>query len=239
MNPILEIRNLSFFFGSKAIFQDLNLGLFPGEAYAVLGHSGSGKSSLLKLVAGLIPFEKGMILIDGVDIATASKKVLQNLRTRIGLVLQEGALISNMSMYDNIALPLRYHTTLDEGEVGRRVGVVMDLLAIDRETDRAIPAQVSTGVRKRAALARALILDPPLLLLDEPISGLKEESTRRIVRVLKGFQERVGAALLFTTGEAASALTLANRVGLLEKGRISLERTPQEIQAKLEKDGDP
>jgi len=142
-------------------------------------------------------------------------------------------------MYDNIALPLRYHTTLDEGEVGRRVAVVMDLLAIDRETDRAIPAQVSTGVRKRAALARALILDPPLLLLDEPISGLKEESTRRIVRILKGFQERVGAALLFTTGEAASALTLANRVGLLEKGRISLEQTPQEIQAKLEKDGDP
>ena len=239
MNPILEIRKLSCFFGSKAIFQDLNLGLFPGEAYAVLGHSGSGKSSLLKLVAGLIPFEKGMVLIDGIDIATASKKVLQNLRTRIGLVLQEGALISNMSMYDNIALPLRYHTTLDEGEVGRRVGVVMDLLAIDRETDRAIPAQVSTGVRKRAALARALILDPPLLLLDEPISGLKEESTRRIVRVLKGFQERAGAALLFTTGEAASALALANRVGLLEKGRISLEQTPQEIQAKLEKDGDP
>jgi len=238
MNPILEIRDLSLSVGPKAIFQDLNLGLFPGDVYAVLGHSGSGKSSLLKLAAGLVPFGKGRVLIAGVDLATAPKKILQNLRTRIGLLLEEGALISNMSLYDNIALPLRYHTTLDEGEVRRRVGAMMEQLAIDRETDRAIPAQVSTGIRKRAALARALILEPPLLLLDEPISGLKEESTRRIVRVLKGFQERAGAAILFTTGEAASALALAKRVGLLKQGRISLEQTPQEIQDKLEKDGD-
>lgn len=238
MNPILEIRNLSFSFGSKAIFEDLNLRLFPGDIYAILGPSGSGKSSLLKMAAGLVPFEKGRVMIDGVDLASASKKILQDLRTRIGLLLQEGALISNMSLYDNIALPLRYHTTLDEGEVGRRVGEIMDLLAIDRETDRAIPAQVSTGVRKRAALARALILEPPLLLLDEPISGLKEESSRRIVRILKGFQERSGAAILFTTGEPASALAFAKRVGLLEKGRISLEQTPQEFQDNLEKDGD-
>ena len=133
MDSILEIQNLSFSVGSKTIFQEINLQVFPRDVYAVWGSSGSGKSTLLRALAGLVPITKGSVRFEGTDLTLASRKALQDLRIRMGLVFQEGALISNMSVYDNIALPLRYHFSLDEGEVQRRTRAVMDLLGVDRE----------------------------------------------------------------------------------------------------------
>jgi len=231
----LEARSLSFSFGPKAIFQGLDLGIFPRDAYAVWGASGSGKSTLMRLLAGLIPLAGGRVRFEGIDLASASNKVLQDLRMRIGMVFQEGALISNMSVYDNIALPLRYHFRLGEGEVGERVGEIMALLEIDRDLDRAIPAQISMGMRRRVAFARALILKPSLLLLDEPVHGLEEGTARRIAQVLKAYQEETDAAILFTTGEESWALSVANRIGLLQDGRILREGPPEEILPQLRK----
>ncbi len=236
MESTLEARNLSFSFGPKTILQGFNLEIFPRDAYAVWGTSGSGKSTLMKVIAGLTPLAGGSVRVEGVDLASASKKTLQEMRMRMGLVFQEGALISNMSIYDNIALPLRYHTQLSEGKVRDRVGEIMALLGIDRDLDRAIPAQISMGMRKRAAFARALVLKPSLLLLDEPAHGLEEETARRIVRVLNRYREETGAAILFTTGEEAWVLSLANRIGLLQGGRILLEGAPEEILSKLRKE---
>jgi phospholipid/cholesterol/gamma-HCH transport system ATP-binding protein len=232
----LEARNLSFSFGPRAIFQGLELELASGDSFAIWGSSGSGKSTLMKLLAGLVPPGGGWVRFEGVDLASASKKALQNLRIRMGIVFQEGALISNLSIYDNIALPLRYHFQMDEGIVRERVEKIMALLGIDRDWDRAIPAQISAGGRKRAAFARALILKPSLLLLDEPTHGLEEETARRIVQVLKKYQEETGAAILFTTGEEAWVLSLANRIGLLQDGRILREGAPAEILSALRKE---
>lgn len=223
MEPVLEIQNLSLALGSKIVFQDLNLRIYPRDAYGVWGASGGGKTALLKVITGLIPFEEGAVRIEGIDLRSASEKTRRHLRTRIGLVLQEGALISNMSVYDNIALPLRYHTALNEKEVQKRVDGLMAFLEIERDFDRAIPAQIGMGLKKRAAFARALILEPSLLLLDEPVLGLDEKSIRKIFKALEDYQARTGAALLFTTAHESLARLLVNRIGFLESGRISFE----------------
>jgi phospholipid/cholesterol/gamma-HCH transport system ATP-binding protein len=236
VETILEIQNLSLSFGPKTVFQKLSLKVYPHDGYGVWGPSGGGKSVLLKVIAGLTPFAEGSVRVEGVDLRSASEKTRRHLRTRIGLVFQEGALISNMSVYDNIALPLRYHTGLNEEEVRRRVDTLMAFLEIEREFDRAIPAQVGMGLKKRAAFARALILEPSLLLLDEPVLGLDEETTRRIFAVLKSYRERTGAALLFTTAKESRALSLANRIGFLENGKISFEGAPEKIGTEGKKD---
>lgn len=236
MDRILEIRNLSFFFGPKALFQEVNLRLMPLDSYAVWGPSGVGKSILLKIIAGLIPSAGGSIQIEGIEVSSAPQRVWQNLRTRLGLVSQEGALISNMSIYDNIALPLRYHTRVGEEEVAKRVGALMTALGIDREADRAIPALAPTGVRKLAGIARALILEPSLLLLDEPTAGIDETAGRRVIQALKTYQEKRGAALLLATLDATLAGSLANRLGVLRKSGIVFEGPPQEILGRREKE---
>jgi phospholipid/cholesterol/gamma-HCH transport system ATP-binding protein len=236
MDSILEIRNLSFSFGQRPIFQGVNLSLMPLDAYALWGPGGVGKSTLLKIVAGLIPGAGGTIRIQGVEVSSASQKAWQNFRTRLGVVFQEGALISNMSIYDNIALPLRYHTRVGEGEVGKRVGDLMNILGIDRESDRALPAMVPSGVRKFAAIARALILEPSLLLFDDPAAGLEETANRRVVQALKEYQEKSQAALLFTTLDPTLAGTLANRLGVLGKNGILFEGAPRDILGKMAKE---
>ncbi len=236
MDSILEIQNLSFSFGRRPVFQGVALRLMPQDAYALWGPGGVGRSTLLRIVAGLLPGAGGTIRIYGVEVSSASQKTWQDFRTRLGLVSQEGALISNMSIYDNIALPLRYHTHAGEEEVGKRVGDLMSALGIDREADRALPALVPTGMRKLAAIARALILEPSLLLFDEPAAGLEEASIHRVIQVLKRYQEKRGAALLFTTLDPTLAGSLANRLGVLGKNGILLEGAPREILEKMAKD---
>ena len=236
MDSILEIQNLSFSFGLKAVFQGVGLRLGPLDSYAVWGPSGVGKSTLLKIIAGLIPGAGGSIRIEGVEVSAASQREWQHLRTRLGLVSQEGALISNLSIYDNIALPLRYHTRVAEEEVAKRVDALMRTLEIERDADRAIPAMVSTGVRKLSAIARALILEPSLLLLDEPTAGLGETAGLRVIQALKGYRERRGAALLLATLDGTLIGSLANRLGVLGKNGILLEGPPREILEKMARD---
>lgn len=235
MDIVLEVRNLSFRFDGREIFQGLNFRLRRGEIYVVLGASGSGKSILLRLCGGLLSPEKGSVEINGLDLAAASKEALQALRVKMGFVFQEAALISNMSIYDNVALPLRYHTRLKETEVQARVSEKMALFEVDRKDDRSIPAQLSLGLRKRVALARALILEPEYLFLDEPASGLGPEAGRLIGKILKDYREKVGASLLVVSSDWPFAFTIADRIGLLEGGRIAAEGTAREMQGHLEK----
>jgi len=235
MGIVLEARDLFFRLDGREIFQGLNLRLSRGEIYIILGASGSGKSLLLKLLGGLISPGGGSVEIEGISLATASKEVLQAMRVKMGFVFQDAALISNMSIFDNVALPLRYHTQLGEPEVQSRVAEKMGLFEVDRTYDHSIPAQVSLGMRKRAALARALILEPQLLFLDEPVMGLGVEAMDLIVSVLSTYQQRVRATVLVVTSEWPSGIPVAYRVGLLGSGRILAEGTAQEMQAELEK----
>ena len=235
MDIVLEARGLFFAIDGREIFQGLNLRLGPGESYIILGASGSGKSVLLKLLSGLLAPQKGSVEIGGIDLATASKEALQGLRAKIGFVFQDAALLSNMSIFDNIALPLRYHTRLREPEVQSRVSEKMALFEVDRRYDRSIPARISLGMRKRAALARALVLEPELLFLDEPAVGLGLETETLIARIFSGYPERSRLTMLMGTSEWPSGAPVASRIGLLDSGRIVAEGTAQEMQAKQEK----
>jgi phospholipid/cholesterol/gamma-HCH transport system ATP-binding protein len=239
MDIVLEGIDLSLTIDERIIFQGLNLRLRRGETYGVVGASGSGKSVLLKLLNGLISPQEGLIWVEGINLAEASKEELRALRMKMAFVFQEAALISNMSILDNVALPLRYHTDLKESEVQGRIAEVMGLFEADRQFDRSLPAQISLEMRKRVALARALVLKPSLMLLDEPTAGLEAEADRLIFKALRDYQEETRASLLIATSESSTAFAMAHRIGLLGKGRIMAEGTPEKMRLELKRIKDP
>jgi len=235
MEIALEVWNVSFRLDSRMIFQDLNLRLPKGQALFVLGGSGSGKSLLLRLCAGLIFPREGRVTLGGTDLKAAPKEEIQKLRARIGFVFQDSALISNMAIYDNIALPLRYHKKGTEEEVRARVGEMMGLFGVDRSCEWSLPSALSLEMRKRAALARAFVLEPEFLLLDQPTSGLETEVAQRLSGIIRDYQQRRGASLLEVDSEYPLSGKNADRFGLLEGGRITAEGTREEMGVYLEK----
>lgn len=232
---IIKAEKVSFYLEGQPIFQDLDFHLNRGEVYMIVGASGSGKSLLLKILSGLLPPTKGIIQIAGIDLAKASPEDIQKLRQKMGFIFQDAALISNMCLYDNIALPLRYHTPLSEKEVAEKVAEQMALWHIDRQGDFLLPAQLSLETRKRAALARALILDPDLLFLDEPATGLASEAATHIWKFLKEYHQKKGATLLLVQSEWRSASFLADRIGFLKEGKIVEQGNVREMKDYLEK----
>jgi phospholipid/cholesterol/gamma-HCH transport system ATP-binding protein len=235
MDIVLEPHDVAFHFDGRQIFQALNFRLQRGEIYLVLGTSGSGKSVFLKLCSGLLPPAKGKVEIEGINLDTAPKETLQAIRMKIGFIFQEAALISNMSIYDNVALPLRYHTGLKEDEVQARVAEKMALFEVDRQYDRSIPAQLSLGMRKRAAFARALVLEPTILFLDEPATGLGGDAEALVFRGLKEYHRKTRASLLMVISGGLSVFPFADRIGLLENGRIVAEGSAREMQERMAK----
>ncbi len=235
MEIALEVWNASFHLDARVIFRDLNLCLPRGQALFVMGGSGSGKSLLLRLCAGLILPEKGKVTLGGTDLKNASKGEIQELRARIGFVFQDSALISNMAIYDNIALPLRYHEKRTEDQVRARVGEKMDLFGVDRSFQWSLPAALSLEMSRRAALARAFIMEPEFLFLDQPTSGLEAEVEQSLNRIIRDYQQRRGASLLEVGSEYPPSGAFPDRIGLLEGGRITAEGTREEMGAYLEK----
>jgi len=235
MEIALEVWNASFHLDSRVIFRDLNLRLAKGQALFVMGGSGSGKSLLLRLCAGLILPEKGKVTLGGTDLETAPREEIQELRARIGFVFQDSALISNMAIYDNIALPLRYHEKRTEDQVRARVEEKMELFGVDRSFQWSLPAALSLEMRKRAALARAFMLEPEFLFLDQPTGGLETEVEQSLNRIIRDYQQRRGASLLEVGSEYPLSGAYADRIGLLEGGRITAEGTTEEVEAYLEK----
>lgn len=231
--PIIEAQQVSFYLDNRSILKDFNFRLNKGEAYLLIGPSGSGKSILLKVLSGLFFADQGGVKIAGVDLAKATPHVLQELRVKMGFVFQDAALISNMCLYDNIALPLRYHTSLSEAEIKIKIDEQTARLQIDRQGDFLLPVQLSMEMRKRAALARALILEPDLLFLDEPTMGMGEEGSGHIWQVLQVYRQRKRASLLIVQNDWRSALPFVDRIGFLNGGKIILEGSPVEIKDKL------
>ncbi len=235
METALEIRKASLRADGRVIFRGLNLHLRKGEALFILGASGSGKSTLIRMCAGLVSPEEGSVTVGGTDLATASKEALRGIRAEIGFVSQNSALISNMAIYDNVALPLRYHAGFEEAEVRRRVEEKMALFGVDRDFDQSIPARLTLEMQKRAALARAFALDPWLLLLDQPTSGIESRKAQALAKIIREYQRKRGASLLEVSSEWPPFGPPFDRNGVLEGGRIGAEGTAEEIQAYVEK----
>lgn len=235
MEIALEVWNASLHLDSRVIFRDLNLHLSRGQSLFIMGGSGSGKSLLLRLCAGLILPEKGKVTLGGTDLKSAPREEIQELRARTGFVFQDSALISNMAIYDNIALPLRYHEKTTEDQVRARVGEKMELFGVDRSFQWSLPAALSLEMRKRAALARAFMLEPEFLFLDQPTSGLETEVEQSLNRIIRDYQQRRGASLLEVGSEYPLSGAYPDRIGLLEGGHIKAEGTREEVQVYLEK----
>ena len=213
--------------GGREIFRGLSCGFIRGQITVVLGGSGAGKSTLLRMFGGLIRPDRGSVRVAGEDITRLSERKLFEVRDRIGMLFQGGALLDSMTVLDNVALPLREHSRLSEadirGEVGRR------LRAVGLENvENLFPRELSGGMSRRAALARAIVTDPEIVLVDEPFSGLDPVNLRRIEAVLTDLNRTLGITLVVTSHHLASSLRMAHRLVFMVGGR-AISGTPEDL----------
>ncbi|MFC6013724.1 ABC transporter ATP-binding protein [Nocardia lasii] len=201
-------------FGSQRIWQDVSITLPSGEVSALLGPSGTGKSVFLKSLIGLLRPERGSIFIDGTDITTCSNKELYEIRKLFGVLFQDGALFGSMNLYDNIAFPLREHTKKSETEIRRVVMEKLELTGL-LGAEGKLPGEISGGMRKRAGLARALVLDPQIILVDEPDSGLDPVRTSYLAQLLLNINAQIDATILIVTHNINLARTVPDNIGML------------------------
>ncbi|GAC79225.1 phospholipid/cholesterol/gamma-HCH transport system ATP-binding protein [Gordonia malaquae] len=214
MGVEVTVEGLTKSFGSQNIWRDVSLTLPAGEVNALLGPSGTGKSVFLKTLIGLLHPEQGSVIIDGTDITQCSAKELYEIRKLFGVLFQDGALFGSMSLYDNIAFPLREHTKKKEDEVRRIVMEKVELVGLAGAEDK-LPGEISGGMRKRAGLARALVLDPQIILCDEPDSGLDPVRTAYISQLLIDINAEIDATILIVTHNINIARTIPDNIGML------------------------
>ncbi|RSN27738.1 ATP-binding cassette domain-containing protein [Amycolatopsis coloradensis] len=214
MGAEVVIEGLSKSFGKQAIWRDVTLTLPPGEVSAMLGPSGTGKSVFLKSMIGLLKPDRGRCMINGVDIVTCSEHQLYEVRKLFGVLFQDGALFGSMNLYDNVAFPLREHTKKSETEVRRIVLEKLEMTGLNG-ADKKLPGEISGGMRKRAGLARALVLDPQIILVDEPDSGLDPVRTTYISQLFLDVNAQIDATFLIVTHNINLARTVPDNLGML------------------------
>lgn len=219
MGGLVEVTGLSKTFGSQNIWHDVTLTLPPGEITALLGPSGTGKSVFLKSLMGLVTPEYGSILIDGADMCTAREARRLSMRKKFGVLFQDGALFGSMDVYDNVAFPLREHTRLKEAEVRARVMEKLDMVGLLGQEHK-LPGEVSGGMRKRAGLARSLVTDPEIILIDEPDSGLDPVRTSNLAQLLMEVNTATDATMLVVTHNIELARTLPDNLGMLYRREL-------------------
>jgi phospholipid/cholesterol/gamma-HCH transport system ATP-binding protein len=216
---LLEIKNLTLHFGQKMIFDQFDLQILRGECLVLLGPSGIGKSTLLRLLLGTLQPESGTILFDGTNIVSLSGEKLNHLRTRVGMVFQSSALISSLSVFENLALPLRELTRKTETEIQAIVEEKLHFVDLDR-AKYLMPAELSGGMKKRVAVARSLVLDPDLILFDEPTTGLDPIVARNVTELILNLNRRAAVTILVVTHDLHTAFHVASRIAMLSQGKI-------------------
>jgi phospholipid/cholesterol/gamma-HCH transport system ATP-binding protein len=213
------VEGLTKSFGRRTVWRDVTLSLPPGEVSVMLGPSGTGKTVFLKTLIGLIRPDRGRVLVDGVDTAHCSERELFQVRKRFGVLFQDGALFGSLNLYDNIAFPLREHTKKTEAEIRGIVGQKMEMVGLGGE-ERKVPGEISGGMRKRAGLARALVLEPEIILCDEPDSGLDPVRTTYLSQLLIDLNAQIDATILIVTHNIQVARTVPDDMGMLFRGEL-------------------
>jgi phospholipid/cholesterol/gamma-HCH transport system ATP-binding protein len=221
MGVEIKIEGLSKSFGRQVIWRDVTLTIPAGEISVLLGPSGTGKSVLLKSLVGLLRPEAGSIVIEGQDIVRLRERDLFEVRKLFGVLFQDGALFGSMNLYDNIAFPLREHTRKGEKEIRSIVMEKMDLVGLLGAEDK-LPGELSGGMRKRAGLARALVLDPKIILFDEPDSGLDPVRTAFLNQLIVDLNQRIGATILIVTHDVNTARRVPDNIGLLYHRHLAM-----------------
>ncbi|MEV5886436.1 ATP-binding cassette domain-containing protein [Streptomyces sp. NPDC052020] len=208
------VEGLTKSFGKQKIWQDVSLTLPAGEVSVMLGPSGTGKTVFLKSLIGLLKPERGRVLIDGVDMVNSPERDIYETRKKFGLMFQDGALFGSMSLFDNIAFPLREHTRKKESEIRRIVMERIEVVGL-LGAEGKLPGEISGGMRKRAGLARALVLDPQIILCDEPDSGLDPVRTAYLSQLLIDLNAQIDATMLIVTHNLDIAATVPDNMGML------------------------
>ena len=226
-HPLIECRGLSKSFNGKPVLEALDLNVMRGETLVILGGSGSGKSVLIKHMNGLLKPDQGSVCVDGTEISSLPESSLGLIRRKVGMLFQMAALFDSMSVFENVAYPLREHGDLNEREIQRRVSELLDVVGLPG-TEPLMPAELSGGMRKRAGLARALALAPRALLYDEPTTGLDPVVAQKINLLIRDLQRRYGLTGVVVTHDLHSAFQVADRIAFLHGGRIRFSGTPEE-----------
>jgi phospholipid/cholesterol/gamma-HCH transport system ATP-binding protein len=236
MNPtdnrkkVIDIKNLCTHYGGVLALDNINLTVYEREILVVMGHSGSGKSTLFKNVLGLMKPSSGEIDVLGKDTSNLDKKGLYQLRKNIGVAFQNGALFSSMTVGENVELPLREHTNLDDSTIQIMTRMKLALMNLT-DCENLMPAQLSGGMLKRAGLARAVIMDPKLLFFDEPSAGLDPVTSAQLDSLILQLRDALNMTIVIITHELESAFHVADRLTVLDGGKQILTGTKDEIRA--------
>ncbi len=225
---ILRLVDLHKSFRTQKVLDGLSLEAPRGQITVIIGRSGSGKSVLLKHIIGLIRPDRGQVLLDGQDITTLDDRAMNQVRRRFGMLFQDAALFDSMNVGDNVAFPLREHTKLKEAQIRQVVADKLRLVGLTGAEEK-MPSELSGGMRKRAGLARALALDPEIILYDEPTTGLDPLLTDAINRLIKETGQRLGVTSVVISHDIPGAMAMADRIAMLYQGRIIASGSPQEI----------
>lgn len=227
---VIAVENVHLSLDSRPVLDGVSLRLYRGETLCVLGGSGVGKSTLLRLILGLTRPDTGRIVVEGVEITAASFDEVLRIRENIGMVFQESALFDSLSVYDNVAFPLYEHTDLPEERVEERVREVLRFVDLDPDhVTELLPAELSGGMKKRVAIARAIVHEPDILLFDEPTTGLDPITTRTINDLIVKLGRELRVSTVVVTHDVESAFRIAHRVALLHRARIAFMGTPDEM----------
>jgi phospholipid/cholesterol/gamma-HCH transport system ATP-binding protein len=226
--PQIIVESLTKRFGDYQALSDINMTVKKSNVAVIIGGSGAGKTTLLKILIGLDRPTSGHIYVEGQDMAALSERALNKMRQKFGMVFQYSALLDSMNVLENVAFPLREHTKLRDKEIRDRVSEKLKILGLEG-TENKYPSQLSGGMRKRVGLARALMLEPSILMYDEPTSGLDPITARMVDELIVETRDRFGVTSIVISHDMAGALRIADEIYLLSKGRIAVSGSPAEL----------
>ena len=227
---LIEVNELSFKRGKRVIYENVSLKIRRGQITAIIGPSGTGKTTLLRLIGGQLTPDHGDILLDGKNLAQMSRQELFAARARMGMLFQSGALFTDMSVYENVAFPLRAHTQLPEHLIAELVALKLEAVGL-RGTEQLMPAELSGGMNRRVALARAIALDPELIMYDEPFAGQDPIVKGVLTRLIRSLREALDLTTIIVSHDVPETLSIADYIYVVAEGKIQGEGTPEELQA--------
>lgn len=229
-DALVELREVFFGYGEREVLSGISLRVPRGKITAIMGASGGGKTTVLRLIGGQQRAQRGAVLFDGKDIGAMDTAALYRARRRMGMLFQYGALFTDLSVFDNVAFPLREHTDLPEALV--RDIVLMKLHAVGLRGARDLmPAQISGGMARRVALARSIVLDPELVMYDEPFAGLDPISLGTAAELIRRLNDAMGLTTILVSHDLEATFALADQVVILGPGRVAAQGTPEEVRA--------
>ena len=225
---MIELENVTKTLGGCAVLDGVNLHIRKGETLVIVGPSGTGKSVTLKHMVRLMTPDEGRVVVDGQVVSEAAGKSLEKIRDKFGVLFQGGALLEWLNVGENVALPLREKTQMGEDEIQAKVVEKLAMVGLEKDTDK-FPSEISGGMRKRVGLARAIVMNPEIILYDEPTSGLDPVSSRMIDRLIEHLRKELGVTSVVVTHDLHSALSIGTRIAMLTRGRIVELAEPAEF----------